>query len=234
MNRDKFSLVVVYDEQSTLFGSEKSPMNLLVRIIHELAFKKMLKRMPMLLVGGIEAWRREIGDSDIVRGDPGMEVVRAVPKRDPSPTTLPSSPNPNNPFTNGVHVNHTGGSHQIWTPKQRPDGLLLNGPSGEHRSTMSVDQSHHSRYALGSSRVPPSHIFHRSVAENLDFGNPTGLSRRAAISRPPSGIAPRAMHDVRFQVFPPSNLTISLARVVFTCPTPFYSFQHFHCIPPIL
>ena len=155
MNRDKFSLVVVYDEQSTLFGSEKSPMSLLVRIIHELAFKKMLKRMPMLLVGGIEAWRREIGDSDIVTGDVGTEIARPVPKRDPSPTTLPSSPNPNNPFANGVLVNYTGGSHQIWTPKQRPDGLLLNGTLGEHRSTMSVDQSHHSRYVQVGARVPP-------------------------------------------------------------------------------
>jgi ubiquitin carboxyl-terminal hydrolase 8 len=68
LNRDKFDLVVIYDEASMTLGSSDSPLSVLVRLIGEQAIEKMLKRMPMLLVGGIEAWRLEVGDSELVRG----------------------------------------------------------------------------------------------------------------------------------------------------------------------
>ncbi|KAJ7809041.1 ubiquitin carboxyl-terminal hydrolase 4 [Mycena olivaceomarginata] len=61
-NRDKFDLIVVYDQSSQTLGGSNTPMSVLVRLISETAFTKLLKRMPMTLVGGFDAWRREVGE----------------------------------------------------------------------------------------------------------------------------------------------------------------------------
>jgi hypothetical protein len=50
-----------YDQSQTL-GGPNTPMSVLVRLISETAFTKLLKRMPMALVGGFDAWRREVGE----------------------------------------------------------------------------------------------------------------------------------------------------------------------------
>ncbi len=83
-HRDKFDLVAIYDSSSSSFGSESeaSPMSVLFRVIFEQAFKKMLKRMPMLLVGGIQAWKKEFGSSELIRGPgyrPEVEVQKLTP-----------------------------------------------------------------------------------------------------------------------------------------------------------
>jgi len=62
-NRDKFDLVAVYDGSSESFGAANTPLSILVRVISEQAFQ--LKRMPMMLVGGFEAWKREIGNTEL-------------------------------------------------------------------------------------------------------------------------------------------------------------------------
>jgi ubiquitin carboxyl-terminal hydrolase 8 len=143
-NRDKFDLVAVYDQSSTTFGDPTTPLSILVGIISERAFKKMLKRMPMMLVGGLDAWKQEFGTAELIR-DPS--AAPDVPK----PYSPPTSPNPNNPFTNGmlnslVTGNSNGSDpHQVWTPRPRP-GLPLNGSfMNEHRPTNSLDISQHSR-----------------------------------------------------------------------------------------
>ncbi|KAJ7117734.1 hypothetical protein C8R44DRAFT_200951 [Mycena epipterygia] len=64
-NRDKFDLIVVYDQSSQTLGPSTSPMSILVRLISEQAFTKLLKRMPMMLVGGFDAWRRDMGEPEI-------------------------------------------------------------------------------------------------------------------------------------------------------------------------
>ena len=56
-NRDKFDLVVLYDTDSGGYGSAISPMSAVVRIIYETAFQRILKRNPVLLVGGLRAWK---------------------------------------------------------------------------------------------------------------------------------------------------------------------------------
>jgi len=81
-NRDKFDLVAIYDSSSTTFGSDTTPISILVRLIWEQAFKKMLRRMPMLLVGGIEAWKKEFREKKLVRNPgyaPGIEIQKPVP-----------------------------------------------------------------------------------------------------------------------------------------------------------
>ena len=136
-NRDKFDLVAVYDQSSATFGDESSPLSILVSIISERAFKKILKRMPMMLVGGLDAWKKEFGSAEIVRGE-GFTDVAPKPYSPP-----PTSPNPNNPFTNGMFNSLNNGNsdpHQVWTPRPRP---AING--NEHKPTHSLDISGHSR-----------------------------------------------------------------------------------------
>ncbi|KAF8159371.1 hypothetical protein B0H34DRAFT_655402 [Crassisporium funariophilum] len=184
-NRDKFDLVAVYDDSSTSFGEENTPLSNLVRAISEQAFRKMLKRMPMMLVGGMQAWRRDIGDSHLARGPSFMEIQRPIPTKDMQSSLLSSSGSngdgSNNPYSNGtaVNLNYTGNAadpHQVWTPRHRPEGLVMNGASmADHRPAMSFDQS-------GHSRSPADVVYTGSHPPNAD----RPLFRRPAVVRPSS------------------------------------------------
>ena len=66
-NRDKFDLVAMYDEASESLGDMRSPLHILSCAIYETSFRKILKNVPMVLVGGIEAWKREYGDGELAR-----------------------------------------------------------------------------------------------------------------------------------------------------------------------
>lgn len=66
-NRSKFDLIIMYDESSTTLGATDSPMNALSRAIFENEFHRPLKRPPMLLVGGLKAWKQAIGEEGILR-----------------------------------------------------------------------------------------------------------------------------------------------------------------------
>ncbi len=108
-NRDKFDLVAVYDQDSTTF---KTPINVLLRIINERAFKKMLKKMPMMLVGGLDEWKRKFGESEVVKGESGF----------PRSPKSPQSPNP----TSDSSLSSSSPAMQLSiSPSQ--NGLLLNG-----------------------------------------------------------------------------------------------------------
>ena len=61
-NRDKFDIVVVYDESSLTLGGHDSPLSSLVRLIGSRSNQKVLRREPMLLVGGLKAWRQEYSE----------------------------------------------------------------------------------------------------------------------------------------------------------------------------
>ncbi|KAJ7367216.1 hypothetical protein DFH08DRAFT_1005493 [Mycena albidolilacea] len=61
-NRYKFGLVGVYDQSLQTLGGPNTPMSVLVRLISETAFTKLLKRMPMALVAGFDAWRRKVSE----------------------------------------------------------------------------------------------------------------------------------------------------------------------------
>jgi hypothetical protein len=71
--------------------------------------------MPVLVVGGLEGWKKEVGDTDIVRGD-----------RQATPKTRGGS---ENPFRNGMVFSGSlspslaPDSHQMWTPPIRQDGV---------------------------------------------------------------------------------------------------------------
>ena len=67
LNRDKFDLIVIVDKSSETYP-ENPALQALVQAIYETAFKKCLRQAPMLLVGGLDAWKREFGDSEVDRG----------------------------------------------------------------------------------------------------------------------------------------------------------------------
>ncbi|PBK69086.1 hypothetical protein ARMSODRAFT_175019 [Armillaria solidipes] len=76
-NREKFDYVVLYDWNSTSFGPLDSPLSVLVQTIYEREFTRMLKHAPIILVGGLEAWKKEFGEAEVTKGD--GEVVKPSP-----------------------------------------------------------------------------------------------------------------------------------------------------------
>jgi ubiquitin carboxyl-terminal hydrolase 8 len=72
-NRDKFDLVVMFDASTNAFSR---PFQTIERAIYETAFRKMLKRMPALLVGGLNAWKAEFGPDGVIRGGSDDEPRR--------------------------------------------------------------------------------------------------------------------------------------------------------------
>lgn len=190
-NRDKFDLVTVYDGSSKSFGDANTPLSTLVRVISEQAFRKILKRMPMMLVGGIEAWKREVGETELVRGtSPPLEIQRPILRKD-FPNSL-HSPKPNgiNHFFNGTGSDNNANvvdPHEVWTPRQKSEEVTMNGSVPlEHRP---LDQISHSRYVVP---IWCNSIFiyvkYRSSADAYTGTYPANghIIRRPAVLRPSS------------------------------------------------
>ncbi len=151
-NREKFDYVVLYDWNSTSFGPLDSPLSVLVQTIYEREFTRMLKHVPIILVGGLEAWKREFGEAEVTKGD--GEVVKP-----PSPSTEtetfvfanPPTPQPSakNPFANGTIPSALSSSsrgansaeqHQVWTPaRSRDDTNPSNNYIREHRADLFLE-----------------------------------------------------------------------------------------------
>lgn len=103
-NRDKFDLVVIYDESSEAYTPE-SAVTSLSKAIYEQAFKKTLRHTPMLLVGGIQAWKDHFGGAEVVRG--GLDAADGDPSALPrltSPSTYSRSRSGTIPPVNGDSV----------------------------------------------------------------------------------------------------------------------------------
>jgi hypothetical protein len=66
-NRGRFDLVIIYDENSNSPGHTTSPMSVLSRSIFEREFHRPLKWPPMILIGGLQAWKATVPDDDIIR-----------------------------------------------------------------------------------------------------------------------------------------------------------------------
>ncbi|KAF5373289.1 hypothetical protein D9615_007376 [Tricholomella constricta] len=157
LNRDKFDLVVIYDDDSKSLGPSDSPLSVLHRLIGEQSIQRLLKRQPMLLVGGLSAWRHEFGDS----WKPDLSSTSSESQL-PSVSSHTSGANSRNPyFTNGT-----------FTPPSPMPASLPGTPF--HRSIMSLDQSSgHSRYPAEAAY--PAHL-----------PSSGGLTRKPALMRPSS------------------------------------------------
>lgn len=68
-NRDKFDLVVLYDASSETYDVT-GPLSAFVQAVFDNAFRKFLRHKPVLLLGGLEAWKQTFSD-EVIRGVPG-------------------------------------------------------------------------------------------------------------------------------------------------------------------
>lgn len=68
-NRDKFDLVVLYDTSSEMYDVT-GPLSAFVRAVFDGASRKFLRHTPVLLVGGLQAWKHKFPD-EAIRGAPG-------------------------------------------------------------------------------------------------------------------------------------------------------------------
>jgi ubiquitin carboxyl-terminal hydrolase 8 len=98
-NRNKFDLVAIYDDDSEMPGPPDAPLARLIRAIYETAFRKILKRVPVLLIGGLEAWKRLYGDQElVVERAPVAPIPVTAPLVSPPPQAteayVQSSPQP--------------------------------------------------------------------------------------------------------------------------------------------
>lgn len=109
-NREKFDLVVMYDADSQSFGPSIAPMSAAVRVIYETEFKRMLKHPPVILVGGLRAWR-------------AAYPTEVEGMRDEAPAPLDKDMGRlqlSSPTTNGSTSPALNGSadspHELWSP----------------------------------------------------------------------------------------------------------------------
>ena len=120
-NRDKFDLVAIYDDSSD--SMKDPPLSILFSAIYENAFRKILRNMPLLLIGGLQAWKREYGDTEVMKAG----------------SSSPGRPSPLSNLVNGVgssSINGTSG-----TPPSEPKGLPLGhvrAPAESSVASMSV------------------------------------------------------------------------------------------------
>ena len=87
-NRSRFDLIIMYDEESISLGNPMSPMSALFRAIFEKEFHRPLKRPPMVLVGGLKAWKAAIGEDGILRRISPAASAGSLPNGD----TIPPQP----------------------------------------------------------------------------------------------------------------------------------------------
>ncbi|KAF7795008.1 hypothetical protein EIP86_006152 [Pleurotus ostreatoroseus] len=129
--RDQFDAVVVCDESSKSIG-ESPALVALMRAIYEVEFSKILRNIPVILVGGVRAWQEELGASEMVGG--GVESslttsssasANAIPipsKISPSALSPPQTNGVHSPpQTNGIHSPSIGG---VLTPSPRLNGMM--------------------------------------------------------------------------------------------------------------
>ena len=115
LNRDKFDLVAFYDQSSETLGASNSPLASLYRAIYETAYQKTLKNMPLLIAGGLDAWKKEF-ENEVIHGTPALpslDISLLTPQQNTSPT-ISGSPNPNNPF---LSVD----GRKLWESSSRPE-----------------------------------------------------------------------------------------------------------------
>ncbi|KAG0343335.1 ubiquitin-specific protease doa4 [Podila humilis] len=130
-DRHTFELVIYYDQTTTTIPTS-GPLVNLYRALHELEFEKPLKRLPVLLIGGFDAWLECAGmnwvegvDVDAARREtaaptmstPLRSIIGAVSSSSASdpPLTRPGSA--------PIPQDHQPQSHAIFTKLARGGGI---------------------------------------------------------------------------------------------------------------
>lgn len=175
-NRDKFDLVVLYDTSSETHDLT-GPLSAFVRAVFDSAFRKPLRHTPVLLAGGLQAWKQMFSD----------EVVRGVPGTRASPNSILEN---GISSTSGAVLSSTsisdalrnrslpGSSHVngLLTEKRFPDSSPL------YVSTIPMFQM---MFTAGDFQRLPGKT---PVIDGTSDG-PASLARRQVISKPPSSIS---------------------------------------------
>ncbi|OSX64490.1 hypothetical protein POSPLADRAFT_1065606 [Postia placenta MAD-698-R-SB12] len=168
-NRDKFDLIAVYDESSETFGDANSPLAIFVRAVYERAFRKILKHPPMLLVGGLQAWKREFGETELVRGgsSTGSDVGDVAP-----PPAFASTPSYEQ-STGGRHRAGTESSvdaHRPWIPPQPTPPFS---PEQSPASFRSGPDSPLSPPLDQAKRLVRKHAITRPTSNSISYSSPS-------------------------------------------------------------
>lgn len=198
-NRDKFDLVVVYDHDSTSLGSlnSNSPLSVLVKAIYEMEFKKILKQVPVLMLGGYEAWKRDVGTGEAI---PESTSASASSSAMPPPLNMQthSSPQPplalasqpispttsTPPLLPSIHEGFQSPppSASVQTQSNRASPLSNAGRSRAGTESLSYG----SGSAHGHMRDGASSGYQDRRSLDQIPGSSAGLMRKPALSRPPS------------------------------------------------
>lgn len=136
-NRDKFEIVVLYDNHSKDLGASNTPLSILNRLIATARnSQKLLKRQPMLLVGGYNAWRRAFSSdvSSTILSDNASSITTSPPlSRATSPPLSRAASPPlsrtasKNPFyVNGL-ASPPRSYGQGYVPVQTPNNTPVHG-----------------------------------------------------------------------------------------------------------
>ena len=76
--RNKFDLIVYYDQDTQRVEDASTPLRKLVSAIYENEYSKPLQKVPMMLAGGFAAWEQAIGQ----RGIYSYNGVQTQPKQE--------------------------------------------------------------------------------------------------------------------------------------------------------
>lgn len=175
-NRDKFDLVALYDAESQS-ANDSPALKALMRVIYEISFRKILKNMPMVLVGGLRAWKEQF-PNDMVRGSSETAEESLVPS------------------VNAMHLNGPSPiASDIAPPFNGAASPLIPQPSSPPLISSVV--SNHSRVPAEFS-APPSFT--------QQFTSPP-LSDSANFTRTPSGGIPSESGEYKVWMPPPGAVT---------------------------
>ncbi|KAF9320695.1 ubiquitin-specific protease doa4 [Podila horticola] len=131
-DRHTFDLVLYYDQNTTDIP-KSGPLANLFRALHELEFEKPLARLPVLLIGGFDAWLDCAGmnwvegvDVDVARrvGHGGSAPVPIVTPRSDTSNSAPDLDVPmSRPGSAPIPQDHQPQNHAIFTKLSRGGGI---------------------------------------------------------------------------------------------------------------
>ncbi|OCH85882.1 cysteine proteinase [Obba rivulosa] len=195
-NRDKFDLVAVHDDASDTLGDARSPLATLVQAIYVQEFRKILRNAPMVLIGGLQAWKRELGEDELVRGAPALTqrhvngtAVNGVKSMNgagrPPPVNAQTRP------VSSAHVRNPAESSA--SASSTTTGTVLETLVSRGRAEPEVNG--HKLWIPSANARPSPDLPTTSARPTVDLSQPLSptldspkrLTRKPAISRPSSG-----------------------------------------------
>ncbi|KAG8891176.1 ubiquitin-specific protease doa4, partial [Tulasnella sp. 403] len=194
-NREKFDVVVLHDEKSESFSSPLAKLN---RIIYETEFTKLLQRPPMLLVGGLERWKKEIGLKGLVGHDIEAQL-KAAEAREATAISSASSvrgvPNGHGSVsysrpTNGQVSGYTQGSSTTSTDFRRPRSDSRSGNGGLPGDADTAEKERRRRAHVRDGAVfessPLASTAGGEKTEQAEKGDEEPPARKSTLVRPSS------------------------------------------------